>query len=69
MQSLVDDVGNKLANKSIAGDTPYRYEFYLLADDKTINAFALPGELERDDLGVLFMIKSGNDPLEMIKVM
>jgi predicted Zn-dependent protease len=145
MQSLVAVVGNKLVNHSIARETPYRYEFHLLADDRTINAFALPGgqvfityalfsqlteaqlagvlgheighvigrhsaeriaegsfwqtismgasvgadagdivssigqntllkngrgdELESDDLGVLFMIQSGYNPMEMIKVM
>ena len=42
-QSLVDEVGNELINNSIAKDTPYKYEFHLLADEKTINAFALPG--------------------------
>jgi len=42
-QTLVDMVGNKLISNSIAKDTPYEYEFHLLADNKTINAFALPG--------------------------
>ncbi len=42
-QALVDNVGNKLINNSIAKETPYKYEFHLLADKKTINAFALPG--------------------------
>ena len=42
-QSLVDNVGNRLVSSSIANKTPYKYEFHLLADDKTINAFALPG--------------------------
>lgn len=42
-QALVDQVGNKLVNSSIAKDTPYKYEFHLLADPQTINAFALPG--------------------------
>lgn len=42
-QALVDNVGNKLVNSSIAKNTPYKYEFHLLADAKTINAFALPG--------------------------
>ncbi|MDY2587003.1 M48 family metalloprotease [Winogradskyella aquimaris] len=42
-QALVDDVGNRLVNNSIAKDTPYQYEFHLLADENTINAFALPG--------------------------
>ncbi len=42
-QDLVDRVGNALVNNSIARQTPYRYEFHLLRDPKTINAFALPG--------------------------
>ncbi|MDX1702561.1 MAG: M48 family metalloprotease [Melioribacteraceae bacterium] len=42
-QALVDQVGNKLVYASIAKETPYKYKFHLLADQKTINAFALPG--------------------------
>ncbi len=42
-QDVVDRVGNKLINSSIARKTPYRYEFHLLRDPNTINAFALPG--------------------------
>jgi predicted Zn-dependent protease len=42
-QALVDNVGSKLVNNSIAKQTPYRYEFHLLADPNTLNAFALPG--------------------------
>ncbi len=145
LQSFVDAIGTKLINNSIARETPYKYDFHLLADDRTINAFALPGgqifityalfsklneaqlagvlgheighvigrhsaeriaessfwrtvsmgasvgadaggivgsigqntllkngrgdELESDELGVLFMIRSGYEPREMIKVM
>ncbi|WP_394751129.1 M48 family metalloprotease [Spongiimicrobium salis] len=43
LQSFVDAVGNKLVQNSIARETPYQYDFHLLADDRTINAFALPG--------------------------
>jgi predicted Zn-dependent protease len=43
LQSFVDAVGTKLINNSIARETPYSYDFHLLADDRTINAFALPG--------------------------
>lgn len=43
LQAFVDAVGNKLVNNSIARETPYKYDFHLLADDRTINAFALPG--------------------------
>ncbi len=42
-QTLVDAVGTRLVNNSMARETPYQYEFHLLADDRTINAFALPG--------------------------
>jgi len=43
LQSYVDMVGNKLVHSSLASETPYKYDFHLLADDQTINAFALPG--------------------------
>ncbi len=43
MQAYVDAVGDKLVENSIARETPYEYEFHLLADENTINAFALPG--------------------------
>ncbi|MGB5204777.1 M48 family metalloprotease [Eudoraea sp.] len=43
LQTLVDAVGNRLIQNSIARETPYKYEFHLLADDQTVNAFALPG--------------------------
>lgn len=145
MQAFVDAVGRRLVQSSIARETPYQYEFHLLADDQTINAFALPGgqvfityalfsrlneaqlagvlgheighvigrhsaeriadsnfwqtvsmgasvgadmgnlvagigqntlltngrgdELESDDLGILFLIKAGYEPEEMIRVM
>ena len=42
-QDLVDQVGGKLVNNSIARETPYRYDFHLLRDPNAINAFALPG--------------------------
>ena len=42
-QDLVDQVGQKLVNNSIARETPYKYDFHLLRDPEAINAFALPG--------------------------
>lgn len=42
-QDLVDRVGQKLVNTSVAGETPYKYDFHLLRDPQAINAFALPG--------------------------
>ena len=43
LQSFVDMVGKKLVDNSVARESPYQYDFHLLADDQTINAFALPG--------------------------
>ncbi|MBC8064111.1 MAG: M48 family metalloprotease [Chlorobia bacterium] len=41
--ALVDQIGNEVVKGSVASKAPYRFEFHLLADQKTINAFALPG--------------------------
>lgn len=43
LQAYVDRVGNKIVQSTEAGRSPYRFEFHLLADAKTVNAFALPG--------------------------
>lgn len=42
-QERLDRVGMKLVRSSGAQDTTWKYEFHLLRDPKTINAFALPG--------------------------
>jgi beta-barrel assembly-enhancing protease len=42
-QDLVDKVGQKIVAQTAAGDTDYKFDFHLLADEQTINAFALPG--------------------------
>ncbi|SOU87431.1 M48 family metalloprotease [Tenacibaculum dicentrarchi] len=42
-QLLVDKIGKELVDNSIARESGYPFEFHLLRDDRTINAFALPG--------------------------
>lgn len=42
-QRLVDEVGQKLVESSNAAETGYPFEFTVLGDSQTINAFALPG--------------------------
>ncbi|MBS1989003.1 MAG: M48 family metalloprotease [Cyanobacteria bacterium SZAS LIN-2] len=42
-QAEVDRIGSELVSKTDAGKTPYHYQFHLLADPRTVNAFALPG--------------------------
>lgn len=48
-RAAVDQVGNRLVRsldqfiQQSGGTNPYDFEFHLLADDRTVNAFALPG--------------------------
>ncbi len=42
-QDLVDEVGNSLVQNSIVKKSRYPFDFHLLADSRTVNAFALPG--------------------------
>lgn len=42
-QRLVKQVGQQIVNNSDAKDTPYKFDFHLLADPDVVNAFALPG--------------------------
>ena len=43
VQRLVTQVGEHVVSSSDAHDTPYQFHFYALADEQTVNAFALPG--------------------------
>jgi beta-barrel assembly-enhancing protease len=42
-REVVEAVGQKIVKESVASKSAYRFEFHLLADNRTINAFALPG--------------------------
>lgn len=42
-QALVDRLGQRLVKQSVASTSGYPFEFTVLADDQTVNAFALPG--------------------------
>ncbi len=42
-QKFVKQVGQKVVQNSDARQTPYQYDFHLLADANVVNAFALPG--------------------------
>ncbi|MBN8568382.1 MAG: M48 family metalloprotease [Ignavibacteria bacterium] len=43
LNAYIDKVGNRVLSSTEAGKSPFQFEFYLLADNKTVNAFALPG--------------------------
>ena len=42
-QGIVEGVGQRVVSRSDAARSEYRYDFHLLADGRTVNAFALPG--------------------------
>jgi predicted Zn-dependent protease len=42
-QGTVKSVGKRLLERSVASQTKYPFDFHLLADPRTVNAFALPG--------------------------
>jgi beta-barrel assembly-enhancing protease len=43
VQREVDNIGRSLVTNTFAADTPWQFEFHVLADEETVNAFALPG--------------------------
>ncbi|MGD1951885.1 MAG: M48 family metalloprotease [Leptolyngbyaceae cyanobacterium] len=43
LQTYIDRVGQQVLQRSKASQSPYPFEFHLLDDPDTINAFALPG--------------------------
>lgn len=43
VQQAADRVGAELIGRTRAGETPYQFEFHVLADEQVVNAFALPG--------------------------
>lgn len=56
-QAMVDEIGNRIVQNSPAGSSPYVFDFHLLDDDQTINAFALPG-------GQIFITRALYDKLQ-----
>jgi beta-barrel assembly-enhancing protease len=50
---VVVNLGDYLVRNTIAKKSPWQFKFHLLADDKTINAFALPGGQIFITLGLL----------------
>jgi predicted Zn-dependent protease len=43
LQAQVRSVGERIVSRSPASKTPYKFQFTLLKDGDTVNAFALPG--------------------------
>ncbi len=43
VQALVKSIGQRIVAQSVAAQSGYPFDFHVLADDQTVNAFALPG--------------------------
>ncbi len=43
LQNYVEQLGERIVGQSAARGSKYQYDFHLLADPETVNAFALPG--------------------------
>ena len=43
LQSSVEQIGEAIVARSVARGSGYQYDFHVLRDDETVNAFALPG--------------------------
>jgi len=56
--ALVKRVGERLVARSVAAKSPYRYSFHVLADARTVNAFALPGGPVFITEGLLGLLKT-----------
>jgi predicted Zn-dependent protease len=56
-QAIIDEIGNRIVQNSPAGNSPYEFDFHLLDDAQTINAFALPG-------GQIFITRALYDKLQ-----
>lgn len=55
---LVREVGERLVSESVARKSEYRFQFHLLKDPKTVNAFALPGGQVFITVGLLKRLKN-----------
>ncbi|MGV3559389.1 M48 family metallopeptidase [Larkinella arboricola] len=43
VQQAVKRVGQKIVNSTSVKNSPYQFDFHVLADNRTVNAFAVPG--------------------------
>lgn len=58
VQFLVKKIGHDLVQNTEAKNSPYQFDFHVLADPETINAFALPGGQIFITMGLLKRFKT-----------
>lgn len=58
LQAEIDAIGQQLVARSAAAETEYPFDFHVLADGQTVNAFALPGGQIFVTAGLLRLLES-----------
>lgn len=58
VQQLIKQVGQRIAQYSKAKKSPYKYDFFVLADRTTLNAISLPGGQVFITYGLLAQLKT-----------
>ena len=58
VQHMVKTVGKKLVTATEASRSPYQFDFHVLADPETVNAFAVPGGQIFITMGLLNRLKT-----------
>jgi len=58
VNDYVESVGQRVVRQSVASKAPYKFDFHVLADPQTINAFALPGGQVSITVGMLRQLKT-----------
>lgn len=54
----VQKIGNYIVSSAVSGKSPWKFKFHVLADRKTVNAFALPGGQIFITLGLLNQLQT-----------
>jgi predicted Zn-dependent protease len=61
VQVAIDQIGNRLIQNDLVRGTPWRFEFSVLDDPNTVNAFALPGGQTFITTGLLSLLESEDE--------
>ena len=60
VQNAIKTIGKKLVQSTQASQSPYQFDFHVLADPQTVNAFALPGGQIFITVGLLKRLENEN---------
>lgn len=61
VQAAIDEIGQRLTDNAVVRGTPWEFEFSVLDDPNTINAFALPGGQTFITTGLLSVLETEDE--------